>query len=210
VQRAAERMQLTDRMRQRAGTLSRGLKQRLAIAQAIIHEPKCLLLDEPASGLDPEARIQLSNVLRQLAEDGMTLIVSSHILSELEDYATDMLVIRNGRAVDFRSIGEAGRDGEPTRLTVMLAVPDARLGEVLEGIADVSAPAVEGRSASFTIPPDLSTRAAVLKQLVEAGLPVCGFGTERVGLRAAYMANLDGGNAVAGAARPGNGAGATQ
>ncbi|MEZ5670741.1 MAG: ABC transporter ATP-binding protein [Alphaproteobacteria bacterium] len=194
VVRAAERMQLTDRMKQRAGALSRGLKQRLAIAQAIIHEPAFLLLDEPASGLDPEARIQLSFVLRQLSVDGMTLMVSSHILSELEDYATDMLVIRNGRAVDFRPLGDAhSRDGGPVRLNVALAHPDPRLGEVLSALPQVSAAAVEGRSASFAADPDLKNRAAILKALVDAGLPVCGFSTEKVGLRAAYMANADGG-----------------
>ncbi len=194
VERAAERMQLTDRMKQRAGSLSRGLKQRLAIAQAIIHEPAFLLLDEPASGLDPEARIQLSEVLRQLSRDGMTLMVSSHILSELEDYATDMLIIRNGKAVDFRPLGDAAaREGGPVRLTVSLAVPDQRLGEVLRAFPGVAATTVEGRSASFLAPPDLETRAALLRHLVEAGLPVAGFGLERAGLRAAYMAQADNG-----------------
>ena len=196
IARAAERMQLTDRMKQRAGTLSRGLKQRLAIAQAIIHEPAFLLLDEPASGLDPEARIQLSEVLRQLSKDGMTLMVSSHILSELEDYATDMLIIRNGKAVDFRPLGdEAARDGGPVRLTVMLAEPDSRLGEVLGAFPGVTTARVEGRSASFMADPELATRAALLKHLIDAGLPVCGFGTEKMGLRAAYMANTDGNSA---------------
>lgn len=193
IQRSAERMQLTDRMKQRAGALSRGLKQRLAIAQAIIHEPKFLLLDEPASGLDPEARIQLSEVLRQLCKDGMTLMVSSHILSELEDYATDMLIIRNGKAVDFRPLGDqASREGGPVRLSVALAMPDSRLGAVLEAFPGVTTATVEGRTASFMADPELEARAALLKHLIDAGLPVCSFGTERVGLRAAYMANADG------------------
>ena len=64
---------------------------------SIIHRPSILILDEPASGLDPEARAELSSVLKALKQDGMTIIVSSHILAELEEYCTAMLVIRDGR-----------------------------------------------------------------------------------------------------------------
>jgi ABC-2 type transport system ATP-binding protein len=95
---AADRVDLTDRLHQRAGELSRGLRQRLAIAQTIVHAPQVLLLDEPAAGLDPEARRSLSDLIRRLGGEGMTILVSSHILAELEDYCTDMLMIRDGRA----------------------------------------------------------------------------------------------------------------
>ena len=193
VQTAAGRMNLGDRMNQRAGALSRGLRQRLAIAQAIIHEPKVVMLDEPASGLDPEARIALSEVLRGLCADGMTLIVSSHILSELEDYATDMLIIRNGKLVDHRALD--GRDvtsgAAPTqRINVGLVAADARLAEVLEGIEGVSLPAVEGRNASFSAPADPRAQAAILAALLAADLAVCNFGPDRARLRDAYMAQL--------------------
>ena len=88
-------------------TLSRGLRQRLAIAQAMVHDPKVLLLDEPAAGLDPEARHELSRALTSLRRAGMTLIVSSHILTELEDYSTDMLIIHGGRVLEHKPIGQA-------------------------------------------------------------------------------------------------------
>jgi ABC-2 type transport system ATP-binding protein len=97
VDEAAERVQLSDRMEARAGELSRGLKQRLAIGQTIVHRPRVLLLDEPAAGLDPEARRALSDLILRLSRDGLTIVVSSHILSELEDYSTRMLMIRDGR-----------------------------------------------------------------------------------------------------------------
>jgi len=80
---AAVRVGLADRMEQAAGQLSRGLRQRLAIAQAIVHRPKVLLLDEPAAGLDPKARRDLSRLLLVLRDGGMTLVVSSHILGRL-------------------------------------------------------------------------------------------------------------------------------
>ncbi len=80
----------------RVRELSRGQRQRVAIGQAIISTPKLLVLDEPASGLDPEARASLAGLFRRLQADGITLLVSSHILTELEAYSTHMLVLRAG------------------------------------------------------------------------------------------------------------------
>lgn len=104
VDKAMSRLQLDNYRFQAAGTLSRGLKQRLAIAQAIVHEPELIILDEPASGLDPEARIHLSQLFVELNRAGATIIVSSHILAELEDYCTQMLVMREGKITDFQQI----------------------------------------------------------------------------------------------------------
>src|SRR6218665_1964424 len=97
VEAAAARVGLSDRMEQAAGALSRGLRQRLALAQAIVHRPAVLLLDEPAAGLDPQARRELSQLLLSLKKDGMTLVVSSHILAELEDYSDRMIIVDHRR-----------------------------------------------------------------------------------------------------------------
>lgn len=70
------------------------------MAQALIHNPTLLILDEPASGLDPEARSSISKLFRELNGQGVTIIVSSHILAELEDYCTTMLILRDGKIVD--------------------------------------------------------------------------------------------------------------
>jgi len=96
IQITAHKLHLEEYLNKKAGTLSRGLAQRLAIAQTIIQEPKILFLDEPASGLDPQARYELSQLLLALQKHGLTIIVSSHILSELEDYCTHMLVLDKG------------------------------------------------------------------------------------------------------------------
>ena len=77
--------------------LSRGMKQRLGIARAIIHRPKILLLDEPASGLDPKARLELRNLLRTLRDQGTTILISSHILTELEGFCTSIGIMEKGR-----------------------------------------------------------------------------------------------------------------
>lgn len=104
IQLAVERLQLEKYLNVKASTLSRGLRQRVAIAQSIVQEPKILFLDEPASGLDPEARYHLSQLLLELRSHGLTIIVSSHILSELEDYCTHMLVIQSGKILDHRAL----------------------------------------------------------------------------------------------------------
>ncbi len=83
-----------------ARVLSRGQKQRLGLARALIHDPKVLLLDEPASGLDPRSRIELRDLLRELAADGKTVLVSSHVLSELEEVYDQAVFVSRGRTVD--------------------------------------------------------------------------------------------------------------
>ena len=76
--------------------LSRGMKQRLGIGRAVIHRPKVLLLDEPASGLDPKARFELRQLLKRLRDQGATIVVSSHILPDLEDFSTSIGVMERG------------------------------------------------------------------------------------------------------------------
>src|SRR5690606_16018585 len=99
-----------------------GLRQRLAIGQALVHRPAVLLLDEPAAGLDPEARASLAALFRALQAGGATLVVSSHILAELEDYSTHMLALRDGRVAQFTALGQAPAAGLQ-RLHVRLLRP---------------------------------------------------------------------------------------
>ena len=92
--------------------LSRGQKQRLSLARALVHDPGVLLLDEPASGLDPEARVELRDLVRLLAGEGRTVLVSSHVLAELEEMADDSVFVRRGETVDperVEAVREAGR-----------------------------------------------------------------------------------------------------
>src|SRR5713226_6455633 len=80
-------------------TLSRGMKQRLCLARALVHDPEVLLLDEPASGLDPRARVELRELLRTLQAMGKTIIISSHILPELAEMCTDIAIIQEGHLI---------------------------------------------------------------------------------------------------------------
>ena len=184
---AAERLAIADRLRQKAGTLSRGLRQRLAIAESIVHHPPVLLLDEPASGLDPEARLGLASTLTRLKGEGMTILVSSHILSELEDYSTHMLVLRAGHLVEQRSL-----KGTPDASAVMirLARVDARLEDMLKSEAGLSQLVIEGLAARFRLAGGAEARASLLQRLMEAGVPVSEFALERESLQTLYMSGL--------------------
>ncbi|HEY4162246.1 MAG TPA: ABC transporter ATP-binding protein [Dongiaceae bacterium] len=191
VERAAERMEIADRMKQRAGELSRGLRQRLAIAQATIHNPSFVMLDEPASGLDPEARIGLAAALKSLCAEGMTIIVSSHILAELDDYSTHILMIRDGRIVEHAPIGamEAAATEQVT-LSIELAVPDPRLAVILGSVPGIVVDRADERAAVLTSTGGVAARQALLKSLVDAGLPVIGFAAEKPRIQDTYLARM--------------------
>lgn len=179
---------LADRLQQAAGTLSRGLRQRLAIAQAIIHGPRLLVLDEPAAGLDPEARHSLAALLRHLQASGMTLLVSSHILAELEEYATHMLIIDGGRIRDFRPLAPQSQSTRPLRLELAADTADAmRLLAAQAGVAQLRQ---QGHALSFDFAGDLAAQAALLKTLVMAGVPVSALHPERVDLQQLYLDTL--------------------
>ena len=190
VEQAARGTEITEKLDALPKNLSRGQRQRVAIAQAIIHRPDVLLLDEPASGLDPEARHALSQLFLKLRDEGMTLLVSSHILAELEDYSTHMLVLRAGRVVEHRPIGHA----QANSTQVMLL----RFSSMVERAAlTAAAPALaiqshDGHIARFSFPDDDGARAQLLASLTGAGLPVCEFAIERQNMQDAYLATLKG------------------
>ena len=190
VDEAARGTEITDKLDALPKNLSRGQRQRVAIAQAIIHRPAVLLLDEPASGLDPEARHALSQLFLKLRDEGMTLLVSSHILAELEDYSTHMLVLRAGRVVEHRPIGHAQRS--------MSQIMLVRFSSAIERAAlEAAAPALviqshDGQVARFGFSNDDNARAELLAGLLKAGLPVCEFAVERQNMQDAYLATLRG------------------
>lgn len=101
------RVHLTEFAHRPARVLSRGQKQRLGLARALVHDPQVLLLDEPASGLDPRSRIELRDLLRALAADGKTVLVSSHVLSELEEVYDHAVFLSKGRTVDVAAAAQA-------------------------------------------------------------------------------------------------------
>ncbi len=166
-EQAAERLSISEHLNALAGDLSRGLKQRLAIAQAIVHEPKFLVLDEPASGLDPLARNELSALFKQLRAQGMTLLVSSHILSELEDYATDMIILKDGEIISNSAFDlKLGENLSSRKVLVRGHFSSMNLMKMLEEL-NVGNIQVNADTVSFVIEDSDEKQACIIKELIE-------------------------------------------
>ncbi|MGE0482721.1 MAG: ABC transporter ATP-binding protein [Gammaproteobacteria bacterium] len=187
VERTAAEVDLTERLDQRAGDLSRGLRQRVAIAQAIIHAPRVVLLDEPASGLDPEARYHLGQLFVTLRGRGMTLLVSSHILAELEAYATHMLILNGGRVVEHRALVDTAV-ALPLQIDV-LGDTEAALA-ALRRQDGISAAHVDGSTLRCQFAGDDTARAALLEFLVRAGVSVTRFTPLGENLQQSYLRSV--------------------
>jgi ABC-2 type transport system ATP-binding protein len=182
---AAVSVGLTDRMSQRAAELSRGLKQRLAIGQAIVHKPKVVLLDEPAAGLDPDSRRSLAELLIKLRDGGMTLIVSSHILAELDDYATEMLIIKDGKIAGGAPVSTVAEGRAVLRIET--ATPDPRLLTLLTARRDLEIQDIGPTHVTVIGADDKAGHAALLRDLVEAGVGVCVFAPQKATLEDKYF-----------------------
>jgi ABC-2 type transport system ATP-binding protein len=188
VHRAAERLKITDRMSHKAAHLSRGLRQRLAIAISIIHEPVLLLLDEPASGLDPEARITLSQLLISLRDIGITILVSSHILSELEDYSTHMIILKNGRIVSHDQLDASAADRSRLILQTVNKSKDA--ADLLQSSEGVSGVSRTGDLIYFEYWQNPKKQSALLENLISNKIPVRFFSEDKTDMNQAYLKRM--------------------
>lgn len=187
----------------RVRELSRGQRQRVAIGQAIISTPKLLVLDEPASGLDPEARASLAGLFRRLQADGITLLVSSHILTELEAYSTHMLVLRAGRMIEYRALSTVAADATPLKsarrkrsLDVVLQSPWPDWTSVplpggqIRTLATESSVVTDATHLQIEAELDDAGQTALLQQLVSSGAQVLSFGETRQTLAASYEQSI--------------------
>ncbi|MBW8806989.1 MAG: ABC transporter ATP-binding protein [Catenulisporales bacterium] len=167
--------------------LSRGQKQRLALARALIHRPRVLLLDEPASGLDPRSRIELRDLLRRLAADGAAILVSSHILSELAEMADRAVFVSAGQVVASREMTELAAVGADQLIAWRIRARDPKALESALVERGLSGGAVT--PAGFELPPMTEDQASdLLAEVVGAGVRVLAFGPVGTPLESAYLA----------------------
>lgn len=186
--------------------LSKGMKQRAALARAIVHDPELLIMDEPANGLDPRARIELRELVKVLAENGKAVLVSSHILTELAEMCTGVVIIERGRLVSGGAIPDVSAAAVSPSRTVRFFVrtlgvgPDALLKALLEtpGIADAEvrgpgcvaalAPAPPPLPGAATPPPTPDERLCdILDSLRARGLRVVDFHPEALNLEDLFL-----------------------
>ncbi|MEX0712117.1 MAG: ABC transporter ATP-binding protein [Pirellulales bacterium] len=170
--------------------LSKGMKQRLCLARAMIHNPAVLVLDEPAAGLDPRARIQLREMIRRLAADGKAILISSHILTELAEMCDMVGIIEQGRLLAVGSVAEIQRGQQAHHISQVLvrALGDATpIANWLGERADISQIEVDGQQVIFLHQGDLESEAELLREMVEAGLRVVAFGRQAKTLEEVFM-----------------------
>jgi ABC-2 type transport system ATP-binding protein len=174
-----------------ANTLSRGQTQRLGLARTLLHDPQVLLLDEPLSGLDPRARIEMRNLLRKLGQLGKTIIVSSHILPELADVCNKVGIIDRGELKVNATVDEVlRRVRQHTVLVIQPATPEMikRTEQLLSGHAKVQSLAIGDASVRVVLKEEVEDYTDLPKYLIDNGIALRGFGEESLDLESAFMA----------------------
>jgi ABC-2 type transport system ATP-binding protein len=174
-------------------SLSRGMKQRLCLARTLAHDPQVLILDEPASGLDPRARIEMRELLLELRRMGKTIFFSSHILSEIADICTEIAVLEAGRLVAHGDLATIQQRLRGQRLIRMRLLGDAQQGQAallpLPAVSDVM---VDGQTVTFGFSADDTALTHLLAHLVAQGLPVLSFTEEQGNIEDLFMQLTEG------------------
>jgi ABC-2 type transport system ATP-binding protein len=186
------------------GRLSKGMRQRLQLAKTLLHDPEVLILDEPASDLDPRARIEMRDLFVELARRGKTVFLSSHILTELSDVCTSVAILDHGRLLAAGPIQEIAqrlesqgerRDGadnaaasaERHRVKIRTLGEAERAAWLLQSMAEVEAAHAHGEVVIVSLRGDERTLALAVRQLVLADIPVIGVEPERNELESVFL-----------------------
>lgn len=183
-----EKLWLTEKREIKIKELSRGMRQRVTLARTFLPRPHVILLDEPLAGLDPAGRIQLRGVLSMLREQGCAMIVSSHILTDLEEIATHIAIIEQGQIFRWTETA-AMRHEEDHRRTYRIVTLDENpmYVQTIQAIADVSRITCEGRVFTLDYHVEESQAANLLRTIMDAKVPVVSFGVVRESLEQAYL-----------------------
>ncbi len=167
--------------------LSRGMQQRLCLARALIHDPQVLLLDEPASGLDPVARVEMRELLKELGRMGKTILISSHILSELADLCTHIGIIASGKLVREGTVQDLLWAAERPAYRLKVLRDAERAAGLLESANGVGSVAVEDGEVSFHCEGGAESAASALATVVSGGVPVVRFAEVENSLESTFL-----------------------
>ncbi len=170
-------------------SLSRGMQQRLCLARCLVHDPKLLLLDEPASGLDPRARADLKELIAELGRMGKIVIVSSHILPELADFCNCVGIIERGELLAFGAVKDIVRQMQPAKKLEVKVLGQS--GSVVEWLGSKtgidSIEARDSETVSFHLHGDDGDQQQLLAAMVAAGVPVLTFREEDADLEDVFL-----------------------
>jgi ABC-2 type transport system ATP-binding protein len=170
------------------GTLSRGMRQRLSLAQAILHRPDLLLMDEPVSGLDPLARSQFRQIVKHLQAEGMTIIISSHILSDLENFCSAIGIMEQGKLVESAVLSDLYERLSQQHLTISVLDSADRLEKLLQAQTQVSQiEKIDDRILKLVFSGNESDRARLLQSIMQAEIPVLDFHRTQEDLESIFL-----------------------
>jgi ABC-2 type transport system ATP-binding protein len=179
---------LSERKGQLVDTLSRGLKQRVCLARALVHDPAVLLLDEPASGLDPRARVEMREILKELRGMGKTIIISSHILPELTELCTMIGIIDHGRMRATGPVAEViARLTSGRRLRIKVLGPNEEAAGILTPLPSIQKVEVTDGLIEAEFQGDEAGASDILLALTKAGVRVTSFSEIEGGLEDAFL-----------------------
>jgi ABC-2 type transport system ATP-binding protein len=184
-----ETVKMTEWADKRIGKFSKGMKQRIAIAQAILHEPTVIILDEPTSGLDPRGMVEVRDILNELKKADYTVFMSSHLLNEVQEVCTDVALINQGKLLRKGSVAElvGSSTSRRSEVTAVQPIGGEALNKVskLEGISELRA--VRERSFAFSLTGGDPVQARVLTDLQSLGLNLISFKESGLALESLYM-----------------------
>jgi ABC-2 type transport system ATP-binding protein len=184
-------LELTDLQSKRSAavdSLSRGMQQRLGLARVLIHDPKVLILDEPASGLDPRARIEIRELLRELKRMGKTIMISSHILSELEEICDHIGIIEHGKLVFSGTMEEIRpKLGIQSKVRVTVAANQPKAIELLSALPQIRQVEALGDQIVVTFNDGQDGDGIVARTLVNGALDIISIQPERLKLDDAFL-----------------------
>jgi ABC-2 type transport system ATP-binding protein len=187
------KVKLDDKRNLYGRELSRGMTQRVVLAKTLLHDPKLLLLDEPASGMDPIARRDLRHILQELAAAGATVLVSSHILSELADMCTSVGIMHLGELLRHGSMESVigSLEGQHVEVDVELFDAVEMTAALLASQPGVAAIRVDGMKVTFNFSGDRQARAELLRHMIAEGAAVSAFTPRKSGIEALLMSLVE-------------------
>ena len=169
--------------------LSKGMKQRLCLAKTLVHDPPVLILDEPASGLDPRARLEMKALLNELKQMGKTILISSHILSELADFCTSIGIIERGKLLVAGSIQEIQQQIRSHRVLKVRVLEDgaAKAADLLRNDRAIRLVETFDHTVTAEFEGQDQDMARLLDRLVQSGVVVHSFAEEPLSLEDVFM-----------------------
>lgn len=183
-----EVVDLTDKKDTYVDSLSRGMKQRLCLARSLIHDPELIILDEPASGLDPRARVEIKEILKELREMGKTIIVSSHILPELAEMCSEIGIIDHGKLVTQGTVNEImNRINKKRLVKVKLSNGKENLIRLLKEQSTVKEITENTDNVEFAFEGTNDNLTSILRNIIMNGIPIYSFAENEGNLEEIFM-----------------------